>query len=199
MKSAVIAALVAAVVASGSAVAATRLIDGHSIKNGTIPATKLTGAAVASLHGLRGPRGYTGVAGVQGAVGPAGPAGAQGAAGPQGAIGPQGAAGAPGTSWIANPVVVESNYGIATTIQGGHDGDVKVNCPPGDPHLLAGGYDIVSGGSGPYPLQVGFSKPANMATDPTVGPDGQPDGDGWMVNAYAPSSDGGLIVYAICD
>jgi hypothetical protein len=51
MRSALIAALVSAVVASGSAVAATRLIDGHSIRNHTIPATKLTEAAIASLHG----------------------------------------------------------------------------------------------------------------------------------------------------
>jgi hypothetical protein len=63
MKSALIAALVSAIIASGSAVAATTLIDGHSIKNRTIPATKLTKAAVASLHGLRGPRGYRGAAG----------------------------------------------------------------------------------------------------------------------------------------
>ena len=60
MKSALIAAIVSAVVASGSAVAATRLIDGHSIRNHTIPETKLTAAAVASLRGKRGPRGATG-------------------------------------------------------------------------------------------------------------------------------------------
>jgi hypothetical protein len=53
MKNAMIAAIVAAVVASGSAVAATKLIDGHTIKNHTIPSTKLTEAAVASLQGDR--------------------------------------------------------------------------------------------------------------------------------------------------
>ena len=51
MRSALTAALVAAIVASGSAVAATRLIDGHLIQNHTVPATKLTEAAVASLQG----------------------------------------------------------------------------------------------------------------------------------------------------
>jgi hypothetical protein len=56
MKNAMIAAIVAAVVASGSAVAATKLIDGHTIKNHTIPSTKLTEAAVASLHGAGGDR-----------------------------------------------------------------------------------------------------------------------------------------------
>lgn len=56
MRSALTAALVAAIVASGSAVAATKLIDGHSIRDNTIPATKLTKAAIASLQGMRGPR-----------------------------------------------------------------------------------------------------------------------------------------------
>ena len=51
MKSALIAAIVAAIVASGSAVAATTLIDGHSIRNHTIPAAKLTNAAISSLRG----------------------------------------------------------------------------------------------------------------------------------------------------
>ncbi len=51
MKSALIAACVAAVVSAGSAVAATRLINGHLIQNHTVPATKLTEAAVASLRG----------------------------------------------------------------------------------------------------------------------------------------------------
>jgi hypothetical protein len=53
MKNAIIAAIVAAVVASSTAVAATKLIDGHTIKNHTIPSTKLTEAAAASLHGDR--------------------------------------------------------------------------------------------------------------------------------------------------
>jgi hypothetical protein len=56
MRAALIAALVSAVVASGSAVAATRLIDGHLIQNHTIPETKLTEAAIASLHGKPGSR-----------------------------------------------------------------------------------------------------------------------------------------------
>lgn len=51
MKSALIAALVSAVVASGSAVAATRLINGNLIQNHSIPEAKLTDAAIASLRG----------------------------------------------------------------------------------------------------------------------------------------------------
>jgi hypothetical protein len=84
MRSAFIAALVSALVASGSAVAATTLINGHSIKNHTIPATKLTDAAVASLQRNRGPRGRTGATGDTGATGPAGATGATGAQGPPG-------------------------------------------------------------------------------------------------------------------
>lgn len=51
MKSALIAAIVSAVVASGSTVAATRLIDGNQIRPHTIPESKLTDAAVAALRG----------------------------------------------------------------------------------------------------------------------------------------------------
>lgn len=51
MKSALIAGIVAAVVASGSTLAATRLIDGNQIRPHTISEAKLTDAAVAALHG----------------------------------------------------------------------------------------------------------------------------------------------------
>jgi hypothetical protein len=66
MKSALIAAAVSAIVASGSTVAATRFINGALIQNHSIPAMKLTPAAIASLRGTQGPRGETG------ATGPAG-------------------------------------------------------------------------------------------------------------------------------
>jgi len=75
MRSAVIAAVVSAIVASGSAVAATRLIDGNQIRPHTISADKLTPSAAASLRGMQGPRGATG------ATGPAGPQGPKGSAG----------------------------------------------------------------------------------------------------------------------
>jgi hypothetical protein len=70
-----------AVALSGSAFAASTLIDGHSIKNRSIPAIKLTRSAVASLHGARGPRGYQGIQGQPGLQGPTGPAGPPGANG----------------------------------------------------------------------------------------------------------------------
>jgi hypothetical protein len=69
-------ACVALIVAlSGTAVASTGLINGASIKNGTISASKLTPNAIKFLHGLKGPQGAPGA---PGAAGPAGPAGASG-------------------------------------------------------------------------------------------------------------------------
>lgn len=56
-------------VALGSGAYAAVSIDGHSIKNRSIPGNKLTKAAVASLRGQRGPQGSAGPAG---ATGPAG-------------------------------------------------------------------------------------------------------------------------------
>jgi hypothetical protein len=57
-------------VALGSGAYAAGIVDGHSIKNHSIPANKLTRAATASLHGQRGPRGLTGPAGANGAFDP---------------------------------------------------------------------------------------------------------------------------------
>lgn len=68
MKNAVIAAIVAALVASGGTYAATR-IDGHSIKKHSMPLNRLVG------HLPRGP------------IGPAGPTGSPGPQGPQGPAG----------------------------------------------------------------------------------------------------------------
>lgn len=49
MKSAITAAVVAAIVASGTTYAATQ-IDGHSIRRNSIPANRLTNTAVKRLH-----------------------------------------------------------------------------------------------------------------------------------------------------
>jgi hypothetical protein len=79
----VIALLALFVALGGSALAASALIDGHSIKNRSIPAKKLTRSAVVTLHGLRGPRGFTGPQGFQGAQGIQGAQGLQGPPGVQ--------------------------------------------------------------------------------------------------------------------
>ncbi|MFL5943220.1 MAG: hypothetical protein ACJ75L_08155 [Gaiellaceae bacterium] len=64
MKNAIIAAVVAALVASTTTYAATGLINGARIKNHTIAAKKLSRKAVRQLHGLRGRRGPQGEAGL---------------------------------------------------------------------------------------------------------------------------------------
>lgn len=66
---ALLVASLALFVALGSGAYAAVSIDGHSIKNRSIPGNKLTKAAVASLRGQRGPQGSAGPAG---ATGPAG-------------------------------------------------------------------------------------------------------------------------------
>jgi hypothetical protein len=121
MRSALIAALVSAVVASGSAVAATKLIDGHSIKNHTIPATKLTEAAVASLQGERGPRGATG---------------------PQGPQGPQGPAGQNGKS-----ITFSLAKGPSVDVAPGSQGTSSALCPAGS-YPIAGNFFQTNGPSG---------------------------------------------------
>jgi hypothetical protein len=85
---ALIVASIALLVALGGTSFAAVAIDGHSIKNHSVPAVKLTSSAVASLHGLRGPRGYTGSQGQQGFQGPSGAAGANGANGLNGGFDP---------------------------------------------------------------------------------------------------------------
>ena len=62
MKSIITAIIIAAVI-SGSAGAASLLIDGHKLKNHSVPATKLTAGAVQSLRGQRGPRSAQGIQG----------------------------------------------------------------------------------------------------------------------------------------
>ena len=74
MKSAIVAAITAAIVASGAA-AATTWINGHSIRPHSIPLNRLVHKPPA---GKRGPRGATGAKGDTGAIGPAGPQGGAG-------------------------------------------------------------------------------------------------------------------------
>jgi hypothetical protein len=75
---ATILAAVALFVALGGGAYATSFISGLRIQNHSIPAKKLTAAAIASLRGQRGPAGQTGPAGP---TGPPGPKGDQGPAG----------------------------------------------------------------------------------------------------------------------
>jgi hypothetical protein len=65
----------------GGAAYASGLIPGSKIENHSIPAKKLTKAAVKSLHGMRGPAGPTGLTGASGAQGTTGATGPQGPGG----------------------------------------------------------------------------------------------------------------------
>ncbi len=80
MKSIITAIIIAAVI-SGSAGAASLLIDGSKLKNHSVAAKKLTAGAVRTLQGQRGA--------AEGAPGP------QGIQGPQGVPGPRGSPGTP--------------------------------------------------------------------------------------------------------
>jgi hypothetical protein len=83
---ATIVAALALFVALSSGAYATGLISGLQIKNHSIPATKLTASAIASLRGQRGPAGTTGPKGAQGVKGDQGPKGDPGPAGPSNAF-----------------------------------------------------------------------------------------------------------------
>lgn len=83
---------------TGTATAASQLITGKQIKDGSITArdikkrslgtAQLSPKAITALRGAGGAQGPAGATGAAGAVGPAGPAGAQGVPGPQGPQGP---------------------------------------------------------------------------------------------------------------
>ncbi len=85
---------------TGTATAASQLITGKQIKDGSITAkdikrrslgtAQLSPAAIRSLSGARGATGAQGPAGAAGAAGATGPAGPQGVPGPQGPQGPTG-------------------------------------------------------------------------------------------------------------
>lgn len=66
MKSALIAAVVAASVAAASGTAATILVTSRNIKNGTIQTVDISAKAKRALKGNRGRRGFAGAAGAAG-------------------------------------------------------------------------------------------------------------------------------------
>jgi hypothetical protein len=102
MKS-IITAMILAAVISGSAGAASLLIDGHKLKNHSVPVTKLTPSAVRSLHGQRGAQGVPGVQGVQGAQGVPGPPGLSGYVRVGGTSDPVAASGGQGSKFVGCP------------------------------------------------------------------------------------------------
>jgi Collagen triple helix repeat (20 copies) len=103
MKTAIIAAIVSAVVAAASGTAATIVVTSKNIKDGTIQTVDISAKAKRALKGNRGPRGASGAAGPAGTHGAQGPQGPQGLAGPQGPAGPQGEKGEPGPEGPEGP------------------------------------------------------------------------------------------------
>jgi hypothetical protein len=117
VKSALIAAVVSAVIASTTATAATIVITSKNIKNGTIQTVDISAKAKRALKGNRGPRGFQGARGAPGAAGATGPAGPQGPPGVQ--------------SLTA--------VGISTTVSPGSFGTVTATCPAGQ-RPVSGGF-----------------------------------------------------------
>jgi hypothetical protein len=128
MKTIIAIALVAAVLAAGATAAGTKLIDGHLLKNGSVPASKLTKQARAALRGTRGPSGVPGAVGAPGAVGPSGAAGLQGPKGDKGDTGPAG--GLDGYEWATS----QNTY---LSVQ---DSGLVAQCPIGK-KVLGGGWE----------------------------------------------------------
>lgn len=115
-------AILAVIALTGTASAATGLIDGSQLKNGTVTTDKLADGSIGpsklkdggvtlrklgsevlarfSAAAAPGAPGVTGPAGAPGAIGLSGPAGAPGATGVAGAPGVTGPAGAPGATGV---------------------------------------------------------------------------------------------------
>jgi Collagen triple helix repeat (20 copies) len=130
VKSALIAAVVSAVIAGSTATAATIVVTSKNIKNGTIQTVDISAKAKGALRGQRGPRGLQGApgaTGVQGPMGSRGPAGSTGPAGPQGPPGPG---------------VSDLHYVQATGTappQDPNGGTALAVCPPGEIVVSGGG------------------------------------------------------------
>jgi hypothetical protein len=112
VRSIIIAAIVAALVSATAATAASGLITGAQIKNGSIGLVDLSAKAKRSLKGQRGP------------AGPAGPAGIQGIQGVAGGF---------------DPAKVSYVTGPTRTFASGEIDFVHATCPAGT-RLLGGGY-----------------------------------------------------------
>jgi Collagen triple helix repeat (20 copies) len=141
---AVIAAAAIALLGLGSAGAA-QLITGGDIKDFSIQAKDISGAAKKALRGQRGKRGRRGRTGK---IGKTGPAGAQGAAGIQGTQGLQGVAGSAGAVGPAGPAGSSLVLGAVT--------------PPLNPAGAAFAFPAGSGQASPTEPSVQVPTPAGV-------------------------------------
>ena len=118
----------------GGAAMASGLISGKRIVNHSIPAKKLTAAAITALQGQRGPAGPQGVKGSTGAKGPKGD---KGDTGPKGATGDTGPKGDKGDTGPQGPGAISFNRGgvpadgLNTEMTTVHGVEVRYYCEPG--------------------------------------------------------------------
>lgn len=123
-------ALVVSLTGAG-AIAASSMIDGATIKNGSIGAAKLTKNAQAFLKGKRGERGFRGYDGQDGADGFDGGAGAPGA---PGAPGPAGGFNPAKVIYVTGPTISLPPYPTD-----GYTQSALATCPAGY-KAIAGGF-----------------------------------------------------------
>lgn len=168
---AIAAAAVVAVLVGGSAYAA-GAIDGHRLKAGSVPLSKLSKDLREMVRsnppGPRGPEGPAGPQGPGGARGPTGATGATGAAGLTGATGPAGATGTTGATGATGPT--EHSYGVTALYLDGTMIPSSAGWTPSIPRdhnnaATGGGTMVVSCVAGPCDLTV---RGAIRSDDPTL-------------------------------
>jgi hypothetical protein len=115
MKLIITVAVLTAIFSASATAGVQSLVDGHRLKNGSVPAAKLTRSAISSLQGTPGPQGLQGNQGSQGSQGLPGVngnnglPGAAGLAGPKGDVGPRGDTGSQGEQGPQGP---QGNQGV---------------------------------------------------------------------------------------
>lgn len=118
--------------------------SGSQIKDGVIPASKLTASARESLSGndgARGPRGLPGATGATGSQGQQGKTGAtgEGAPGPTGATGATGPAGVKGDSYLTGAYYAVAHYDVGDTNAGAI---ATVACSKQSDTAISGGVSV---------------------------------------------------------
>jgi hypothetical protein len=135
MKTALIAAVVSAVVAVASGTAATIVVTSKNIKDGTIQTADISVKAKRALKGNRGPRGLqgpSGPAGLQGQSGPAGPAGPAGLKGDRGEAGATGPQGPEGPSGISKVWLMDYTFPQVNEVPDAGGAIARINLPAGN-------------------------------------------------------------------
>lgn len=175
--------------------------SGAQIKDGVIPASKLTPGARAALagndgergktgaRGARGPNGKDGKDGTDGTDGKDGRDGKDGAPGATGATGPQGAA---GDSYLLGAYYAVAYYDSGDTNQGAI---ATVACASQSDTAISGGVQTI-GLEDSTPTPVSNSFPGRMDWDTNTP---KPDRlDGWIVQFNGTDAPIRVKVYALC-